>query len=208
MLTTSTTPGCADRGLPPRLRVADDHVGEVGTVEPAAVGALKVDGADLLDHAVEVVDPGQPGVVREAPPEHRRCRRPGRRASSSRRSGSGCRWTGPSHGCGRVSYRYSQAMNVKPKIRNGCAAMLGQETTDRLDVGLILLVEHEHVVATEVHQAEHARTPGRERVPVGEQRFGVDQQHRQPLGADHGLQRRPKASSAAPRRPACPGRSG
>ena len=127
VLTTSTRPGRPGRLRLPGLRVADDHVGEVRAVQRVAVGALEVDHADLLDHAVEVVDAGQPGVGRERAGGTRRCRRPGRPASSSRRSGSGCRWSGRGRRPGPSSYRYSHTMNVKPKIRNGVVAVLGQE---------------------------------------------------------------------------------
>ena len=56
--------------------------------------ALEEDAADLLDHAVEVVDPPQPRASRRARAWNRRCRRPARRASSSRRRARGCRRAG------------------------------------------------------------------------------------------------------------------
>ena len=60
-------------------------------------------------------------------------------------------------------------------------AVLGEEALDRLDVRLVVLVEHVDVVAAEVRHAEHAGAAGAERAPVLEHAVGVDHQHRQPL---------------------------
>src|SRR5262249_56837127 len=57
------------RHLFPGDRVADDDIGEVRTVEPVTRRTFQIDGSDLLDHAVEVVDPGETGVAGEAAAE-------------------------------------------------------------------------------------------------------------------------------------------
>ena len=54
-----------ERQLLPGQRIADDDVGEVGRVKQP-VGALQEHASDLLDHAVEVVDSGQAGLLDEA----------------------------------------------------------------------------------------------------------------------------------------------
>ena len=63
-----------------------------GQYEPAAVRPFQEVSADLLDHAVEVVNPAQPGLLAEPAPELGVIDRPVGQLLPPATVDAGCRW--------------------------------------------------------------------------------------------------------------------
>jgi len=158
------------------------------------VRALQVDGADLFDHAVEVVDSGQPGEAAEGLAKgvavHGLRDQPLPASAVEEDAlaevGSGAAAGEVELGCGAQALP-DQAGEAEGEERG--AAVAGQPGVELGQARLLLLIQQEEVVAAEGHHPQDAGGAGGD-APLGAQDgLAVDDQHWQAGGAQQGPKR-------------------